>query len=426
MVNDRRLDLYLDGTLAGRLAQSSSGDLSFVYDDAYRALPDATPLSLAMPLATARHRKRVVLPWLQGLLPDNADALRAIARRFQVSANNPFALLEYVGRDVAGAVQVVPLGEPAPDAGRRGVVRAVSDDQVSRMLSQVVGEYTEGASYADDLGRFSLAGAQPKVALHRLGNGGWGVPEDATPTTHILKPVAGALRGVDVVEQMTMAAAAYLGNDVARTEVAVIGDWQVLISERYDRRQVRGVWHRLHQEDFCQALSVPPDKKYQQQDGGPGIARISELIRSLPFAADRAAVGAAFYKAFVFNVVAGCTDAHAKNYSLMLEGRSVRLAPLYDLLTYAGYWDGTSRINSVMSVAGDYALDRISVRQLVEAGRRFGVPTPEAEGVVDSVRRGVVDAFATARESLVRDVPAAAPVADGIVEGIRDLPLVAG
>lgn len=121
---------------------------------------------------------------------------------------------------------------------------------------------------------------------------------------------------------MTMHAARLLGNRVASSELMRIGDWDVLVSERYDRASVNGQWRRLHQEDLCQALSVPPSKKYQRLDGGPGIADIAGLVRSLPLTADRRSTGTAFYRALVFNVIAGCTDAHAKNYSLMLEQRS--------------------------------------------------------------------------------------------------------
>ncbi len=425
MVSDRGLEVYLDGVLCGRLTQSSSGNLSFAYERAYRESPDPTPLSLSMPLAATTHKKRAVLPFLQGLLPDNDEALGAIARRFSLSANNPFAMLEHVGADVAGAVQIVAPGDAAPDSVQtRTTVRVVSDIEVATMLEHVVAEYADGAPYYEESGRFSLAGAQPKIALHRMPDGSWGVPEDATPTTHILKPVAGSFRRVDVVEQMTMHAASFLGNRVAGSELLRIGDWNVFATERYDRAVVDGRWTRLHQEDLCQALSVPPAKKYQHRDGGPGLSEIARLIRSLPFEADRRAVGEAFYRAFVFNVVAGCTDAHAKNYSLMLEGASVRLAPLYDLLTYAAYWDGQARLDSAMSVDGEYSLSRIGVEKLTASGRRFGMSDDAASNIVQDVRNGMRDAFASARATLDHADSATRAIADSVLDGVRRLPLV--
>ncbi|WP_098406389.1 HipA N-terminal domain-containing protein [Paramicrobacterium agarici] len=71
MVTDRNLDVYLGGQFSGVLAQSPAGNVTFDYDEEYRVSESATPLSLAMPLVTPTHRKRAVLPWLQGLLPDN-------------------------------------------------------------------------------------------------------------------------------------------------------------------------------------------------------------------------------------------------------------------------------------------------------------------------------------------------------------------
>jgi serine/threonine-protein kinase HipA len=425
LVTGRSLDVYLDGRFCGRLTQANDGNVTFEYDSAYRASDDATPLSLSMPLTAAVYKKRAVLPYLQGLLPDSNEALQAIARRFSVSANNPFALLEHVGVDAAGAIQLVPSGETASDAVlKRTRVRRVDDEEVATMLSRVVSEYAEGAPYYDAAGRFSLAGAQPKIALHKLPDSSWGVPEDATPTTHILKPVAGAFRRIDVVEQMTMHAAEVLGNRVASSELVRIGEWDVLVSERYDRVVVNGQWRRLHQEDLCQALSVPPSKKYQRHDGGPGVAHVAALVRSLPLTADRRLTGEAFYRALVFNVIAGCTDAHAKNYSLMLEQRSVRLAPLYDLLSYAAYWDGLAHLDSAMSVAGEYQLNRISPAKLEQTGTKFGIDRGTAAEIVDATRKGVYTAFESARATVEAHGDPALAVADELLRGLRKLPLV--
>ncbi len=295
---------------------------------------------------------------------------------------------------------------------------------MSTMLSRVVSEYTEGAPYYDGAGRFSLAGAQPKIALHRLPDGDWAVPEDATPTTHILKPVAGRFRRIDIVEQLTMHAAAALGNHVARSELVRIGEWDVLVSERYDRALAGGTWRRLHQEDFCQALSVSPGRKYQERDGGPGVSQITGLLRALPLQHDRVAAGDVFYRAFVFNVIAGCTDAHAKNYSLLLNGRSARLAPLYDLLTYAGYWDGHQRLTSAMSVEGEYALDRITASGLERVGTRFGIAPEAAADIVEVTRRGMITAFESASAEAAAERPDVEAVTADVLNGLRQLPLL--
>lgn len=420
----KQLVVYLDGERCGTVEQTQAGNVSFRYDETYRLRDGATPLSLSMPLAAATHKKRAILPFLQGLLPDSEEALNAIARRFTVSSRSPFALLKHVGADVAGAVQIVSPDAESPDAvGARGNSRTVDESEVGTMLMHVLEEYADGVPYTDSVGRFSLAGTQPKVALFKNRKGQWAVPEGATPTTHILKPVAGMIRRIDVVEQMTMSAARVLGCNVAASTIQTISGLDVFVTERYDRKLEGGHWRRLHQEDFCQSLSVPPEKKYQHRDGGPGLAKIAALIRSLPLEADRQVVGRDFYRAFVFNVVAGCTDAHAKNYSLMLHGESARLAPLYDLVTYAPYWDGRARLDSAMSVDGEYSLARISAQKLVAAGKQFGVGT-EADELVRSMRVGMIDAFATARDQLDLSTHEAKKIADELMSGLKLMPLV--
>lgn len=418
------LAVYLDGERCGSVEQTQAGNVTFSYHDEYRLRQGATPLSLSMPLAAATHKKRAIVPFLQGLLPDSEQALTALARRFAISSRSPLALLKHVGADVAGALQIVsPETESSDAVGKRGESRVVDDAEIGAMLRHVLNEYADGVPHIGGVGSFSLAGAQPKIALFKNTQGEWAVPEGATPTTHILKPVAGTIRRIDVVERLTMTAARILGCTVAHSALETFDGLDVFVTERYDRKLEAGRWHRLHQEDLCQSLGVPPDRKYQHRDGGPGLARIAALIRSLPLESDRRSVGRDFYRAFVFNVVAGCTDAHAKNYSLMLLGESVQLAPLYDLVTYAPYWDGSARLDAAMSVSGEYALSRISVQKLVEAGKQFGVGA-EAEDLVQSMRAGMIDAFAAARSQLNSSVGEVRKISDELMSGLRQMPLV--
>lgn len=425
MVKTRALNVFMDGTPCGQVEQTASGNLTFRYADEYSALPDATPLSLSMPLAASLHKKRAVLPFLQGLLPDSEGALRTIARRFGVSASNPFAILEHIGADVAGALQFMPPEAESPDGSlTRNAVAAVTESEVAAMLDHTVAEYEDGTPYDDAAGRFSLAGAQPKIALHELPDGKWGVPTDATPTTHILKPTAGNFSRLDVVEQLTMRAAAFLGLEVAASELTRIGSWDVFVTRRYDRQLIDGNWHRIHQEDLCQSLSVSPAKKYQHRDGGPGASDMASLARSLPLDRDRKTAGEALYRAFVFNTVAGCTDAHAKNYSLLLDRRAVQVAPLYDLATYAPYWDGESGIDLAMSVKGEYRLQRISRQMLASTGRQFGVEAEAAEDIVRHFCRNTLEAFAAAKDELQSWMGTLPKVADDTVANARKLPLL--
>jgi serine/threonine-protein kinase HipA len=420
---NRQLDVYLDGDLAGTVRISSNGALTFSYDESYATRANPTPLSMSMPVDVKEHKNRVVLPFLQGLLPDNAQALAAIASTYSVSASSPFAMLEHVGKDVAGALQFTPQGASSPDAvGTKTNVVELSDQQIEQTLNEAISEYRDGKPIKRADGRFSLAGAQPKIALHEIAPGRWGLPDDATPTTHIFKPNAGEMKDIDVIEQMTLTAARALGLNVSESYVRNFGNVSTFVSKRYDRAMSNGRWRRLHQEDLCQALGVTPAKKYQRTEGGPGVGNFASLTELFPIASDRRKASVEFFKAFVFNVVVGGTDAHAKNYSLLLENETVALAPLYDLATYAPYRADDEVVLFPMNVNGKYRSDAVSTADLVRVGSRLKVPIEQAVAIVDHMRHGAIAAFAEAREEFADD-QSTGVVASAVVEAIRKLPL---
>lgn len=393
----RSLSVHLDGYLAGQLAQSTGGAVTFIYDKAYADRSNPTPLSLSMPLSGSRHANRVVSAWLDGLLPDNLAVREDWGRTFEVSPRNPFALLRHVGRDAAGAVQVLPVDADPPDAARRtGDVRRLSDNEFADLLLRLTVR-DDGWDVGDGSGRWSLAGAQNKVALHRLDDGGWGVPQDSTPTTHILKPTSADSHFTDlhVNEFVCLRAAGMLGLRVADVELMDVGGAKTLVSTRYDRGRGRGgEWLRLHQEDFLQAMSYPSSRKYQS-DGGPSVKNISALLSTLALV-DRDAVRSAFFDAFAFNVLVGGTDAHAKNYSLLLRGPRVALAPLYDVASYAPYLKKGEAVRSSMKVGRHWQVRDVTVEDWVAVGRCLGLDATQAVDRVERLRKGLPEAVLAA------------------------------
>jgi len=320
------LDVYISGRRAGELYHLQGGKLSFAYDERWMNGRIAIPLSLSMPTITRTYEGKVVEAFLWGLLPDNEQTLARWAQRFQVSARNPFALLKYVGRDCAGAVQFLPHGD---EVSRGEDIELLTDAQISDRLRDL---RKDGAATRriGDPGQFSLAGAQAKTAFHYdRGTGCWGIPRDDTPTTHIFKPPMPHLHGHTENEHFCLKLARMMGMDAAHSQVLEFAGEKAIVVERYDRRNEDGRTIRIHQEDMCQALSVMPTLKYENQ-GGPGIVTISNkvLAASLDPIRDRQA----FMIANIFNWIIGGTDAHAKNYSMLLgvQGEA-RLAPLYDL-----------------------------------------------------------------------------------------------
>lgn len=390
-----QLAVFLDGRTVGILQQTEQGHLTFRYDADYRREPDATPLSLSLPLVRAEHKNRPTRAFLQGLLPDSAGRLDELGREFGVSPRNPFALLAHMGADAAGAVQILPEGAQSTDAAsRQGNVTTLGDDDFAAVVADVIANRETWGRRDNANVRWSLPGAQPKIALFRTDDGAWAVPNDSTPTTHIIKPAVPPYSDHHINEFMTMAAARQLGLDVADDFVVTTnrGD-HAFVSVRYDRRQIDGRWHRLHQEDICQALAVPPEKKYQS-DGGPGIAVIGQLFASIPHPDDARANAERFFDAIVFNTAALGTDAHAKNYSLLLDGDRAVLAPLYDLGSHAPYpTRGDALMRLAMSVEGEYRASGITTLSLARAGRRLGLDEGHAFDRATAITNGVADAY---------------------------------
>ena len=391
------LDVFLDGVRAGRLTQAPGGAVTFSYDDEYTTRRSPTPLSLSMPLNRSRHTNRVVTAWLEGLLPDNLAVREEWGRRFEVSARSAFSLLRHVGRDAAGAVQVLPVDVDPPDAAlRTGEVRRLSEAEVTEMLVALTMR-DNGWEVGEGAGRWSLAGAQNKVALHRLDDGTWAVPLDSTPTTHILKPTRADTRfaGLHVNEFVCLRAAGLLGLRVAAVDLVDFGGAKTLVVTRYDRGRTRGgAWLRLHQEDLLQAMSYRPEKKYQA-DGGPSVKNVAMLFSTLALP-DRELVRSAFFDALAYNVLVGGTDAHAKNYSVLLRGPRVALAPLYDVASYAPYLKEGESPRSSMKVGKNWQVRDVTVEDWTQVGAALGLGLDEALERVERFRQGLPDALAAA------------------------------
>lgn len=327
--------LALLGTqLMGRLSQDRHGRIHFGYDEAWRGSADAMPLSLSLPLSSPNHDSRIVEAVLWGLLPDNEATLQRWASRFHVSARNPAALLSHVGEDCAGAVQFVTEQRYEQlISGGADEIEPLDDHDIADRLKRLRTDASAGRR-PDDVGQFSLAGAQPKIALLRT-ESGWAIPAGRIPTTHILKPPSNDFDGFVENELLCLRLANALGFPAAHAQAQRFEEEIAICVQRYDRIRAGGAWQRIHQEDFCQALGVFPQNKYQNQ-GGPGPTAMADLLwRHSSHARDDVQT---LFRALVFNYLIGGTDAHAKNYSVLIgAGGNSRLAPLYDISSALPY-----------------------------------------------------------------------------------------
>ncbi len=321
------------------------------YHEAWAHSDEGRALSLSLPFtADLEHRGDAVTHYFENLLPDSADIRRRLRRRFHARSDAAFDLLTAIGRDCVGAVQLLPPGAE-PEGWNRIDAEPLKDRDVEKLLGAVTSESPLGQG-DDDHFRISIAGAQEKTALLRMG-GKWYRPHGATPTTHILKLPLGLVGNMradmtDSVENEWLCARIMsgLGFEVAMTEMATFGDTRALVVTRFDRRwqgvaagaetktrfkPPQGAWiARLPQEDFCQALGVAPDRKYQS-DGGPSV---QDCLRVLAASEDAAEDRAVFALAQLAFWLMAATDGHAKNFSLRhRRGGRFSLTPLYDVLS---------------------------------------------------------------------------------------------
>jgi serine/threonine-protein kinase HipA len=218
-----------------------------------------------------------------------------------------------------------------------------------------------------DTGQFSLAGAQPKTAL-LFDKGTWGVPSGRVPTTHILKPPTGEFDGHAENEHFCLELGRALGLPVVDSRIMHFQDEVAIVVERYDRVPTAAGLRRVHQEDICQALAIPPTRKYQNE-GGPGIRDIVELLKT--YSTSAAEDVRTFLDAIAYNWLIAGTDAHGKNYALLIGAQArVRLAPLYDVASVLPYPDiDIERVKLSMKLGGEYRLRNIRLyhwRKLAE------------------------------------------------------------
>lgn len=319
----RSLTVYLGHDRVGILTQPRQDDMRFTYDPGWLEQSDAIPLSRSLPLRPESFPPNRTRPFFAGILPE-AEVRRKIAGILGVSEGNYFGLLERLGGECAGAVSLFPEGG-APEL-EGNAHHELSDAE----LGQIVEALPRRPLLAGREGlRLSLAGAQDKLplVLHR---GRFSLPLGNTPTTHILKPEPDRFPGLAVNEFFCLTLAAEIGLHAVGIEYRLIGSIPCVLVKRYDRREnASGQVQRVHQEDFCQALGTPPERKYQVE-GGPTVADGIRLLRE--WATAPVVDIRNFVDGLIFNLIIGNADAHGKNYSMLYEGGERRLAPLYDLV----------------------------------------------------------------------------------------------
>lgn len=335
------LAVYLNAERVGKLQLDAQRRFVFQYNAAWLARCDAVPLSLALPLTSRLYDNDTARPFFSNLLPE-AQLREAIARKLGISEGNDYGLLEAIGGECAGAVSLY-TEETQPQID--GAYQPLDEQALHDLIEQLP---RRPMLAGEGQVRLSLAGVQNKLPVLFDGNV-ISLPQGTSPSSHILKPAIREYQNSVFNEAYCMRLAGAVGLNVP--EVTLIenrGQWIYLVS-RYDREQTTGgELHRLHQEDFCQALGILPEAKYEKE-GGPGLAACFQLIKeqSIQPAADQLQL----LSWVVFNYLIGNADAHGKNVSLLLTQQGPKLAPFYDLMSTNIYPELTDR--PAMKIGGE-------------------------------------------------------------------------
>lgn len=427
------LGLWMNGERVGTWRVTAGGEHELHYDPSWLESAHGRPVSLSMPLRPpgAPYKGAVVRNYFENLLPENRQVRERIARRFG-APTDAFGLLQQIGRDCVGAIQLMP-----DDAEPQAVFSIRSHPMSARDVEKHLDAITQGTGRGttqDDEFRFSLAGAQEKTALLRHERR-WRQPLGSTPTTHILKlPMGQAPGGLDLStsvenEWLCMRLLRAFGIPTAGATMNKFGKYRVLCVERFDRKLSEdGKWlMRLPMEDFAQVHGIAPEQKYES-DGGPGIRSIMDHLGG---SAARDEDRRDFFRTQLLYWMLAAIDAHAKNFSIFIGPRgSYRLAPRYDVLSAypvigkAAGQLSPHKVSMAMAVwRGNrhYRWAEIKRKHFIATGMDCGLP--DAGEIIDEVVGRTGQAISEATRGMATEFPASVkrPIIDGLEAAARSL-----
>ncbi|GAA5482764.1 type II toxin-antitoxin system HipA family toxin [Haloferula sargassicola] len=406
------LRVLLNNKPVGSFLKTYGGSIEFQYAESWLAWENAIPVSLSLPLREDAYRGEPVAAVFDNLLPDAPELRRRVAERVGAESTDAFGLLSAIGRDCVGALQFIPDDAPHEDSTTQMAAEPISESDLEKLLCNLA-QAPLGMT-KDDGFRISVAGAQEKTALLRH-EGQWLKPLGTTPTTHIFKKQMGHLpNGINLThsvenEYYCLKLLEAFGLPVPEVEIGTFGKAKALIIERFDRKRTSdGRLIRLPQEDFCQALSIPPTRKYQSE-GGPDMKACLRLLNGSDTPADD---WKCFLKAQVIFWLIGATDGHAKNFSIFLRpGGRFALTPIYDVLTAQPCVDAREierkHFKLAMSVGKNrhYKISDIRGHHFLQTAEGTGL----SKGIVPAVMEEVARHAGTALETVASRISGVVP-----------------
>jgi serine/threonine-protein kinase HipA len=414
----RELDVYVGSSKVGQYSSAPNGATAFRYDPDWLASERAFPISLSMPLSDRIWSGEDAASYFDGLLPDDRKVREKIAAREQAASAGIFDLLAIIGRDCVGALRFVAAGQD-PGEPTKMEYRPVSDAEIANRIASLATNPL-GIQTGDDF-RISIAGVQEKTAFLQVDNR-WQLPIGPTPTSHIFKPaMQEGPNGADFSdtpwnEWLCLTLCSALGLETANAEVNMFDGKPVIVLERFDRTWQEGVLYRLPQEDICQALGVPPTRKYQS-DGGPGIIDVLEFLNgAIAPHKDRLA----FMRAQIVFWLLAAIDGHAKNFSIFITPGGYRLTPLYDVMSAAPYPQlPVQKIKLAMALGekNHYRLQQLQFRHFYQTGQKAGVSKLDMDDIFSNLVARMENALSEVADLAVdAGVPnvTSEPILDGV------------
>ncbi len=397
------LDVMLLGRRVGVL-EYSGNKFAFMYLPEYLESDGAVPISYSLPLQKMPFDNDVSRTFFENLLPPDSVRKR-LGKVLHLSRNNIFGFLKAIGGDCAGAISLHPQ-EERTEVQERPCLRELTDEEAIRVLA---GLHKRPLNLGQEAGfRISGTGAQDKL-IACVRDGKIFLPLFGAPSTHIIKTPVEAFPHSVHNELFCMKLAQSCGMPVPKCEILLFGGVSYYCVERYDRDIKEGKVTRVHQEDFCQLAGVSGERKYESE-GGPGIATCFQIIRKMRM---NAAAQLDFFKRIIFNFLIGNGDAHAKNFSVLYRGKSISIAPAYDLLCTEVY--PSLLHESAMSIGGDVEFSRIDLNSFRRMANDCGVRDGLIQSMVADMASSINDRANELAEDLQKNYPS--PVYD-MIRGI--------
>ncbi|HEW91869.1 MAG TPA: type II toxin-antitoxin system HipA family toxin [Thermotogaceae bacterium] len=358
-----RLQIIWDKRLVGTLDRHNKGRVVFQYSQDWIA-KKSSPVSLSLPCRKEKFAPAVSTAFFENLLPEN-DTRTVLAFHRRFDKKDTFAFLGNFGEDCAGALSIIPEDQE-PDF-TPGQYENITQELIAT-LDKILDDPERYRLYpVMKHAKLSLAGAQDKLPVY-IKNDQFYLPKNSgSATTHIIKPINAGFTDIPRNEAFCMELAQRSGFPIPNSKIMKIGGHELFVVDRYDRQEINKEIVRIHQEDFCQAMGYPAERKYQET-GGPGFIECRELIDE--YLSNQGVTNRfLFIRMMTFNYIIGNHDAHGKNFAI-LHNKGFELAPFYDLVSTQVY---PLDNKFAMAIGQTFRLDRIKEHSFKKFARDMNV-----------------------------------------------------